>query len=221
MKNRGASKNCPGDVKEFGRDYGLIHEAVVMGRKAGADQNFWAALAHNEELFRNVVELVCQINENTFLLPISFGWFSPVISPTDGEETLAEGKDVFCQIDSDFEKYGTNKKGPAAEAIAVCGFEVIKDATLPQIFGSLSSSPNKCCFINQTQIKCFARDYSQYLRPNGYANFFLFEVDKKFSIANIHKYSNKVLEAIWLPYDGKIVVSPINHPRVFVPLVRT
>jgi hypothetical protein len=44
--------------EDFGKDHGLIHEAVVTGRKVGAGQDFWAKLAHDEGLFRNVVALV-------------------------------------------------------------------------------------------------------------------------------------------------------------------
>lgn len=36
--------------KEFGSDHGLIHEAVITGRKAGAGEAFWAALAHDKDL---------------------------------------------------------------------------------------------------------------------------------------------------------------------------
>jgi len=46
------------NVAEFGRDHGLVHEAVVTGRKVGAGQEFWGQLAHNEELFRRLVEMV-------------------------------------------------------------------------------------------------------------------------------------------------------------------
>lgn len=58
MENHGASKQYVEDVKEFGKDEGLIHEVVVMGRKVGADRKFWATLAHNEQLFREVVDIV-------------------------------------------------------------------------------------------------------------------------------------------------------------------
>ena len=34
--------------EDFGKDHGLIHEAVVTGRKVGAGQDFWAKLAHDE-----------------------------------------------------------------------------------------------------------------------------------------------------------------------------
>lgn len=44
--------------ENFGKDHGLIHEVVVTGRKIGAGQEFWAKLAHDEDLFRKVVTLV-------------------------------------------------------------------------------------------------------------------------------------------------------------------
>ncbi len=43
---------------DFGKDYGLIHEAVVTGRKAGAGKEFWAKLAHDSTLFENLVTFV-------------------------------------------------------------------------------------------------------------------------------------------------------------------
>jgi hypothetical protein len=45
-------------ASDFGKEIGLVHEAVVMGRKVGADKDFWKILAHNEEMFRKVVEIV-------------------------------------------------------------------------------------------------------------------------------------------------------------------
>ncbi|MFA6039195.1 MAG: hypothetical protein WCV62_00510 [Candidatus Peribacteraceae bacterium] len=47
-------------VEEFGRGIGLIHEVIVTGRKVGAGRAFYVALAHNENLFRRVVEFVSQ-----------------------------------------------------------------------------------------------------------------------------------------------------------------
>ena len=44
--------------EDFGKDHGLIHEAIVTGRKVGAGRKFWKELAHNERLFAKVVRLV-------------------------------------------------------------------------------------------------------------------------------------------------------------------
>ncbi|MDA2936538.1 hypothetical protein MYX06_04950 [Patescibacteria group bacterium AH-259-L05] len=42
----------------FGREVGLMSELIVTGRKVGAGRGFYAALAHNVELFKQVVDLV-------------------------------------------------------------------------------------------------------------------------------------------------------------------
>ena len=41
-------------VSDFGRDHGLIHEAVITGRKAGWTADEWSLLAHSEERMREV-----------------------------------------------------------------------------------------------------------------------------------------------------------------------
>ncbi len=46
---------------QFGKDYGLVHEAIVTGRKVGAGKEFWARFAHDEEKFKQVVELVMNL----------------------------------------------------------------------------------------------------------------------------------------------------------------
>jgi len=41
-------------ASDFGRDHGLIHEAVITGRKAGWGAEEWAWLAHNEGMMRQI-----------------------------------------------------------------------------------------------------------------------------------------------------------------------
>lgn len=43
---------------DFGKDLGLVHEAVVTGRKVGAGKDFWSKLAHDESLFAKTVAFV-------------------------------------------------------------------------------------------------------------------------------------------------------------------
>jgi hypothetical protein len=43
---------------DFGRDHGLLHEAVVTGRKAGWGADEWAKLAHDVERMRQVREVL-------------------------------------------------------------------------------------------------------------------------------------------------------------------
>ena len=58
---------------EFGKDFGLIHEMVVTGRKVGAGPEFYAALAHDEQLFRETVEFVRQGGVNERMLAAMCG----------------------------------------------------------------------------------------------------------------------------------------------------
>ena len=46
---------CVSQDRDFGKEIGLIHEMIVRGRKAGADRDFYKALAENEDLFKEVV----------------------------------------------------------------------------------------------------------------------------------------------------------------------
>ena len=52
MSKHGASS------EDFGKDLGLVHEAVVTGRKVGADRGFWKALVHEPQLMRTVAAVV-------------------------------------------------------------------------------------------------------------------------------------------------------------------
>jgi len=48
-------------LDDFGRDLGLVHEAIVTGRKVGTPselQAFFARLAHDEDMFRSVMDNV-------------------------------------------------------------------------------------------------------------------------------------------------------------------
>jgi len=44
------------DVSEFGKEVGLIHEALVVGRKVGAGQLFWKKIASDPNKFREIME---------------------------------------------------------------------------------------------------------------------------------------------------------------------
>ena len=74
---------------EFGSDHGLIHETIVTGRKVGAGKDFWATLAHNEELFAKVVAFVATATRVVFSLIAKIdrdiaGW--TCIEPVKAEE---------------------------------------------------------------------------------------------------------------------------------------
>jgi hypothetical protein len=61
MENHGASEE-----EVFGKEIGLVHEAIITGRKVGVGREFWKALAHNQWLFKRVSDLV-KSEENKYL----------------------------------------------------------------------------------------------------------------------------------------------------------
>jgi len=95
---KSVSKQKEITMSEFGTDHALIHEAVVTGRKVGAGKEFWAALAHNKELFDRVVTLVMSTVRVVFPIVANIdramhGWgcFEPVeVSEGDFEPFLQE-----------------------------------------------------------------------------------------------------------------------------------
>jgi len=44
--------------QDFGKDTGLLHELVIVGRRVGANREFYKALKSGDDLFREAVELV-------------------------------------------------------------------------------------------------------------------------------------------------------------------
>lgn len=102
------------------------------------------------------------------------------VGATDGTETLAEAKDVFDgYIDPDFKNWKTNKEGQATGPTLVNVYEMHRrDATFAGMFGSLADDVRKIVFP-QGQIKRFCKDHRAKLRTDGYATFFLFEVELK------------------------------------------
>ncbi len=53
----------------FGREHGLVHEAIVTGRKVGAGRSFWKGLAHDEQFFQEVMLVARRFAYG--------GWFTP------------------------------------------------------------------------------------------------------------------------------------------------
>lgn len=74
-----------------------------------------------------------------------------VISATDGNRTIPEQRDVFFSIDSNFEKFGLNKKSKSTKGCRVEFYEFKKIKTLRQLFEDLKVDLNKSCFT-QDQI---------------------------------------------------------------------
>ena len=89
----------------------------------------------------------------------------------DGEETLAQAKDVFAAG-----IYGAVKRSAckATPKIKMVVYEMIKDGTFQQIFGGFGENLKRLVWT-ESQIVVFCRNHRDLLRKEGYGTFFIFE----------------------------------------------
>lgn len=153
--------------------------------------------------------------ENQFLKLIS-GDKSLVLDAIKGTEILAEAKEMFKYIDSDFRNWKADEKGPATKETAVHVYEMAQDATFSQMFGSLSSDLRKPC-LTQAQIKNFVRKYREWLRTGGWATFFLFESNKELFVAHVDVLSDGLLWVDVRRFEYSYVWSAEGRYRLVVP----
>jgi len=127
-----------------------------------------------------------------------------IIAPCDGKKTLAQTKDVFKSgIDSDFKNWKLDKQGLATEETSVQVYELARDVTFAQMFGSLGADLDKLC-LTQHQIKAFCEQHSSWLRTDGYGTFFLFKEDEQFFVARV--YVNSVGLDVYVDRFGRGLV---------------
>ena len=104
-------------------------------------------------------------------------FISITLDPTNGNVTIAEAKDVFTgYTDPNFKNWGTNVNvvGQDTEAQSIEVYEVEKEGTSAQLFGSLGDPRSLC--LTQGQIVEVCRMHWDQLCQVSYGNFFLFEV---------------------------------------------
>ncbi len=142
-----------------------------------------------------------------------------LIPSLKGKETIARADDVFTgYIDSDFENWGTDKKGEKTEEnkLAVC--EMTEDATFAQLF----TKPEDMC-LSQEQIIWFCEKQKDLLRKDGYATFFLFKVKNEFFVARVFVYSDDYLyvcvnrlgfDYVWSAESRHRFVTPMLEEKV-------
>jgi len=136
-------------------------------------------------LTEKLAEVFCQLPRPIVsILRLISGEEVLVLDECDGSEGLADARDMFAWIDSDFNDYGANKKGPATGKTPVAVYEMKKDSTFSQMFGSLSSDVGKLC-LTPHQIKNFVKKYRNWLQKDGYGTFFLFQSRNLFFVAGV------------------------------------
>jgi len=123
--------------------------------------------------------------EKEMILRIISGSEELKLDAVDGNQTIYNSKGVFTSIDSDFKNYGANTTGSATKETNVDVYEMVKDATFAQMFGSLGNDLDKLC-LTQHQILNFISKHKNWLRSDGYATFFLFKSGENFFVANVY-----------------------------------
>ncbi|MBU4375188.1 hypothetical protein KKH38_01655 [Patescibacteria group bacterium] len=139
-----------------------------------------------------------------------------IIDAVDGLEILADATDMFAGIDSDFENWGADEPGQETGEVGAVVYEITKDGTFAQLFGSLSGDVQKLCFT-QAQIKRFVKKYRSWLRVDGYGTFFLFQSKGEFFVASVHVRSGGSLSVRVDRFDFTCVWRAGHRRRVVVP----
>lgn len=127
-------------------------------------------------------EMLGRVPEKEIYLKLISGAKTLFLDECDGQQTIANSKNIFYSIDSDFKNYGANKKGVSTPKTPVEVHELIKDGTFSQIFGSLNLDLDKLC-LTQDQILNFIKNHKSWLRTDGWGIFFLFKSGEKFFVA--------------------------------------
>lgn len=181
--------NAPIMVRGMDLGTSFVNALIKEARKRGIpDEDFYDAVKDGSPFIPRFVDLIAeakQKDESGEFLKLISGDESFVLDPTDGTEILADAKDVFTRIDSDFKNYGADERGQATKETSVQIYEMNKSGTFSQLFCSLSSDVRRLCFT-QAQIIGFARRYYMMLRQEGHGNFFLFESNKQFFVAGVY-----------------------------------
>ncbi|MFA6160038.1 MAG: hypothetical protein WC678_03040 [Parcubacteria group bacterium] len=156
------------------------------------------------------------IVKDIFLNLISAGHLL-VIDACDGVEVIAGSDDMFeAGIDSDFKDYKADELGQATGETPVEVYEMTKDGTFTQLFGSLSGDISKLC-LTQAQIKGFVRKYKSWLRTDGYGTFFLFKSHGHFFVARVGVNSDGRLGVGVLRFEDDYVWDAEYRHRIVVP----
>ncbi|MFH0891374.1 MAG: hypothetical protein V1867_01185 [Candidatus Falkowbacteria bacterium] len=151
----------------------------------------------------------------TFLRLVS-GGETLIIDAVDGTETLADATDVFAWIDPDFKNWGADEPGPATGKTQAVVYEMVKNGTFADMFGSLNGDIRRLCFT-QAQIKLSVKKHRNWLRDDGYGTFFFFQSKGEFFVADVALYSGGRLNVHVLRLENSLVWNAVRRPRLVAP----
>jgi len=215
-----SKKEIAAIVSAMGVFMAIISSLVELVKKFGGSMENLYELATPkgkeklEAIARIIVDEIKEM-KSEFLKLIS-GNESLELDAADGKEILADAKDVFAYIDSDFKGWRADEKGLATEKTLVDVYEMRDDATFAQMFGSLNIDVRKLCFT-QAQIKGFVKKYRDWLRTDGNATFFLFVSNGEVFVANVYFDSDDKLKVNVYRLEDDDVWNAENRHRVVVP----
>lgn len=207
--------------KVTGRLYeSLTGELFEIGRqlrqKNGYPFNPESLKKHLQDAVRG--RFACLEAQNKFLRLIS-GGEALIIDECDGSRIIADAQDIFVHIDSDFKNWDTRdtfEKESATKETPAQVYEMEKDGTFPELFGSLSLNPWKVC-LTQNQILNFVKKYRDWLRADGCGTFFLFQSKGQFLIVRMGINSFGGLEVDMEQFGCSLVWHTVYRHRVVVP----
>ena len=153
--------------------------------------------------------------EKEMILRLISGAEELKLDAVDGKQTIHDSKGVFVYIDGDFKNYGANTVGSSTKEISVDVYEMVKNATFAQMFGSLGNDLDKLC-LTQHQILNFISKNRNQLRSGGNATFFLFKSGENFFVANVDVNSDG-LHVDVNRFENVGVWDAGRLPRVVVP----
>lgn len=216
-----SKKEVEAIVSGMGVFTAIISSLVELVKKLGGSIEMIYRLATPEgsetlEAIARVIVGGVSKAQSQFLKLIS-GGVSLTVDAVDGTEILADAKDVFPGgIDSDFINWGADEPGRSTSETPVDVYEMTKDSTYSQMFGSLSADVRKLCFT-QAQIKNFAKKNYEWFRTDGYGTFFLFESKGHFFVAYVYVYSDDRLHVHVNLFEPSRVWLAEHRHRLVVP----
>jgi hypothetical protein len=141
------------------------------------------------------------------------------IKAVDGTATIVQAKDVFnshCGISKDFKAFRTGRKDLPTKEILVDVYYLCRDATLLEMFESLSSNLDSLC-LTQAQIIEFCSHSTDLFEHNIMKNiFFLFKVEDQFFITTVSMLQDGLRATVsrlkssgfWRRSDDNLVIVP-------------
>ncbi len=169
------------------------------------------------------LQAAAQASKNT----THFRYLSSItLAPTKGRVTLAQAGDVFTgHLDPDFRNWASDVAGIDTAEAPADTYEIKKDGTYAQLFGSLVGAQGSyeeivaachpLCW-QQGQIVEFARSHRALLRQDGYATLFLFKVDGEVFVARVRVHGGKLRAGVDR-FSHALVWNADYRSRVVVP----